>query len=179
MNAAFSQHLRSSRTRHSMVGGTILPRWHGMTSDGSTMSGGSDGSKGGTPGFRGHDTWLKQSIQVLKQALRNFTLQFSTSRRFRVGLAHACGTQKQNGTGLKITWMSRLQKHVHTAVTCFCQSVTGKLDVNIVLWSRAYILIDPLTKQCALIRTVDFRQATEIRDAICAQIHATPDNSNE
>lgn len=41
--------------------------------------------------------------------------------------------------------------------------------------------MDPLTKQCALIRTIELRlkQAMEIKDAICAQIHATPDNSNE
>lgn len=41
--------------------------------------------------------------------------------------------------------------------------------------------MDPLTKQCVLVRTIDLRlkQAREIRDAICAQIHATPENSNE
>lgn len=49
------------------------------------------------------------------------------------------------------------------------------------LWSRAYTLVDPLAKPCALIKAIDLRlkQATEISDAICAQIHATPDNSNE
>lgn len=43
------------------------------------------------------------------------------------------------------------------------------------------MLMDPLTKQCALISTTDLRlkQAMVIRDAICAQIHAMPDNSNE
>lgn len=83
-----------------------------------------------------------------------------------------------------------LENHldVKTAKACtnrrdspLSQSVTGKLEVNILLWSRAcraYILMDPLTKQCALIRTTDLglKQATETKDAICAQIHATPDN---
>lgn len=117
------QHSRNSWTRHSLVGGTVLPCWHGMTSKGSTVSGGWCGCKGGTPAFQGHGTSLTKSIQVLKQALSYCTSQSSTLRRFRVGLACACGTQKQNGTGLKITWMLRLyiQLWLGFVTVCNCQ----------------------------------------------------------
>lgn len=46
------QHFRNSRTRHSMVGGTGLPCWPGITHNGSRVSGGWCGCKGGTPAFR-------------------------------------------------------------------------------------------------------------------------------
>jgi len=41
--------------------------------------------------------------------------------------------------------------------------------------------MDPLAKPSALVSTTDFRlkQAMGIKDATWAQIHATPDNSNE
>lgn len=150
-----------------------------MTGNGSTMSGGCHGCKGGTPVFQGHSMRLKKSNQ---QAFSYFTLQFCTFKRLRVGLACACGTQKQKRTDLKNHLDVRTAKaRTYNSDLLLSQSVTGKLEVNIILWSRAYVLMDPLTKQRALVRTIDWRvkQAMETGDAVCPQIHATPDNSNE